>query len=254
MKKNKRMSICCKSCREVLMEELMSKGMLREVIEEKRIVLPYVGVRLGKCESLRYEHGLFVQCSREKILDDNCERCSKEKLRGINYGNVNEREKVGLMDYIDMKGRKVVHYRKVMKKLNINEREVNEECERLGIKLDERHLEEVKSKRGRPRKEVIVSDTDSEPEKKKRGRPRKEKKTEEIKTGGEIIAAMVADQEEKKEEKEEEEEDDETEVCEYSIKGKLYLKSEKNILFDIESHEIIGIWVESRNSIEEYEE
>ena len=73
MKKNKRMSICCKSCREVLMEELMSKGMLREVIEEKRIVLPYVGVRLGKCESLRYEHGLFVQCSREKILDDNCD-------------------------------------------------------------------------------------------------------------------------------------------------------------------------------------
>lgn len=249
------MSSCCKGCREVLMEELMSKGMLKEVKEEKRIVLPYVGVRLLKCESLRYEHGLFVQCSREKMLDKNCERCSKEKLRGINYGNVYEREKVGLMDYIDAKGRKVVHYRKVMKKLNISEREVNEECERLGIKLDERHMEEVKSKRGRPRKEVIVSDTDSEPEKKKRGRPRKEKKTEEIKTGEEIIAAMVAAQEEKEEkEEDEEEEEDETEVYEYSIKGKVYLKSEKNILFDIESHEIVGVWVESRDSIEEYEE
>ena len=237
------------------MEELMSNGMLKEVKEEKRIVLPYVGLREGKCESLRYEHGLFVQCSREKMLDKTCERCSKEKLRGINYGNVDEREKVGLMDYIDVKGRKVVHYRKVMKKLNISEREVNEECERLGIKLDEKHMEEVKSKRGRPRKEVIVSDTDSEGEKKKRGRPRKEKKKEEIKTGGEIIAAMVAAQEEKvEEEEEEEEEEDETEVCEYSIKGKVYLKSEKNILFDIESHEIVGVWIESRDIIEEYEE
>ena len=180
------------------------------------------------------------------------------RLRGVDYGDVNLREKVGLMDYVDPKGRKVVHYRKVMKKLNISEEKVKEECRRLGIELASVHLEEVKSKRGRPRKEVIVSDTESEgekKEKKKRGRPRKEKKKEEIKTGKEIIEELVSKNEEKEEkDEEEEEEEEETEVCEFSLNGKVYLKSDKNVLYDIETHEIVGIWVESRNSIEEYEE
>jgi len=248
---------CCADCRVRLMKELSELGMLKSKVEEKRIVLPYVGLNELKCRSLRYEHGLYVQCNRE-CSSGYCERCRGERLRGVDYGDVNLREKVGLMDYVDPKGRKVVHYRKVMKKLNISEEKVKEECRRLGIELASVHMEEVKSKRGRPRKEVIVSDTDSEgekKEKKKRGRPRKEKKKEEIKTGKNIIEELVSNNEEKKErEKEEEEEEEETEVCEFSLNGKVYLKSDKNVLYDIVSHEIIGIWVESRNSIEEYEE
>ena len=83
----------------------------------------------------------------------------------------------------------------------------------------------------------------------------KKKKKEEIKTGKEIIEELVSKNEEKEEkDEEEEEEEEETEVCEFSLNGKVYLKSDKNVLYDIETHEIVGIWVESRNSIEEYEE
>ena len=125
---------CCERCREVLMLELRLSGRLRECKEEKRLVLPYLGKKEGKCVSLRYEHGLYVQCNRESSVE-NCERCEREKSRGIDYGTVMDREKVGMMEYVDPKGRKVVSYRKVMKKLNISELEVKNECARLNIKM-----------------------------------------------------------------------------------------------------------------------
>ena len=66
-------------------------------------------------------------------------------------------------------------------------------------------------------------------------------------------------EEEKKEEKKEEElveenvesdEEDETKVIKFEIEGKTYLKSEDNILYDMESHDAIGIWNDERNEIE----
>ena len=241
---------CCERCREVIMLELKLSGRLKESKEEKRIVLPYNGRKLGRCESLRYEHGLYVQCNRE-IESGECERCLREKSRGIDYGNVIDREKVGMMEYVDPKGRKVVSYRKVMKKLNISELEVKNECARLNIKLAEIHMEEVKSKRGRPAKK---KENVEKVEKRGRGRPRKEKKEEAI-TGENLIEKMISDREKKEEVKEElSEDEEETEVCEFVFKEKKYLKSEKNILYDIESHEIVGKWIEELNTIEEYEE
>tara|TARA_Y100000816_G_C26073472_1_gene564855 strand:- start:771 stop:1496 length:726 start_codon:yes stop_codon:yes gene_type:complete len=241
------------------MEELRKEGRLKEMREEKRLVLPYLGKVEGKCVSLRYEHGLYVQCSREKLGEKYCERCEKEKKRGINYGDIEDRMKVGLMEYIDPKGRKVVNYNKVMKKLNISIEDVKKECERLNIKIDPIHLEEKKSKRGRPRKEVIVDDTDSEKSEKKRGRgrPKKEKKKEEI-TGENLIEQLIKDRETKEKiiEKEEiiSDDEDETEVCEFIFKNKKYLKSDENIIYDFETHEILGKWLEDKNIIEEYDE
>ncbi len=245
---------CCEQCRSSLMEELRLSGRLKEIREEKRLVLPYNNEKNeSKCESLRYEHGLYVQCSREKLGEKYCERCEKEKLRGINYGNIEERMKVGIMEYVDPKGRKVVHYRKVMKKLKISELDVNKECAGLNINLVYIHMEEVKSKRGRPAKE---KKEEEKVEKRGRGRPRKEKKEEEI-TGENMIEKLINDrdkEEEKKEETEETEEEEETEVCEFILKEKKYLKSGDNILYDIESHEILGKWIEETNTIEEYED
>ena len=247
---------CCEQCRKSLMEELRREGRLKENREEKRLVLPFNNEKEeSKCESLRYEHGLYVQCSREKLGEKYCERCEKEKLRGINYGDIEERMKVGLMDYVDPKGRKVVAYRKVMKKLKISELEVKNECKRLNIKMLEIHMEEVKSKRGRPRKEVKEL-KESEVKKRGRGRPRKEKK-EEVITGENLIEKMISERDKKKENErlvEEEEEEEETEVCEFIFKEKKYLKSDDNILYDIESHEIVGKWIEEKNIIEEYDE
>ena len=245
------------------MRELKREGKLKEE-KLKKLVLPYVGVDVEKCLSLRYEHGLYVQCNRERVGERNCDRCEKEKVRGINNGDVESREKVGLMDYIDPKGRRVVHYSKVMKKLNIKKEDVLEECKRLGIELDPIHLEEVKSKRGRPKKEVIVNDTDSEGEKRKRGRPRKEKKEEKI-NGSNLIEMLVSEREDNKVEEnneiESDDDEDATEVCEFMYNGKKYLKSDNDILYDFESFnpetgdgEIVGKWIEQYNTIEEYDE
>ena len=47
------------------------------------------------------------------------------------------------------------------------------------------------------------------------------------------------------------EEEEETNVIRFEINGKVYLKSEENILFDYESHDAIGMWNEENKEIED---
>ena len=140
--------------------------------------------------------------------------------------------------------------------------------------------------RGRPRKEKscglgVV-------EKRGRGRPRKEKVSS-VSGGEELIASLIRNGEEKKSEygkrlleddvleeeledekmlekrlerdekkvleKELEEDDvleeEELEVTKFIVNGKTYLKSEEDILYDIESHDAVGIWNEEEKEIKE---
>jgi len=52
--------------------------------------------------------------------------------------------------------------------------------------------------------------------------------------------------------------EEETLVVKFEIKGVIYLKSSDNVLYDMMSHDVIGIWNEERSEIdeipEEYEE
>ena len=48
--------------------------------------------------------------------------------------------------------------------------------------------------------------------------------------------------------------EEEIEVVKFELLGKVYLRSEENILFDIESHDGIGVWNELEERIEELEE
>ena len=50
------------------------------------------------------------------------------------------------------------------------------------------------------------------------------------------------------------EEEEEKPVIKFDIEGRTYLKSEDNVLYDMESHDAIGIWNEERNKIEELPE
>ena len=53
--------------------------------------------------------------------------------------------------------------------------------------------------------------------------------------------------------KEEEEEDDEEEgvsVSKVEIKGKTYLKSKNNILYDVKTQDQIGLWNEAKQEID----
>jgi hypothetical protein len=100
--------------------------------------------------------------------------------------------------------------------------------------------------------------------KKSRGRPRKEKEVVSNEVGERLIASLLCGSSSSsslegclksiKETCIEDEEEEEIEVVKFELMGKVYLRSEENILFDIESHEGIGVWNELEERIEELEE
>jgi hypothetical protein len=97
---------------------------------------------------------------------------------------------VGLQDYVDSKGRKQVHYTKIMKKLNLTEEQVMEVANKHGIKVDGSHFIAPvdTSKRGRPKSEKPAKVSSGV-----KGRPKKEKKVVEIAGDEEdLFANLVA--------------------------------------------------------------
>lgn len=289
-----------------------------EGYKEKRIVLPWSGEIEG-CKEIKYNMGLYTQCGEGGVGVEKCRSCEKECMKKgeKRYGTIEERKKIGILEYKDPRGKGVVRYIEIMKKLNLTKEEVLEEGKRQGVIVAECHFEEKSVKRGRPKKEKeIVS------EKKKRGRPRKEKEMVSNKAGEDLIASLlnenkvereddvargepnaksvvnivdtkakavkekatptsgcenasadkgkatptsgcekaVADKDKEKskpsaEPKEkpsaDEEEEEETVVIKYEIGGITYLKSEDNVLYDMKTHDCVGIWNELTKKIDE---
>ena len=234
-----------------------------EEIERKRlskIPMPFMGVICVKnCSGIRLNHGLYTQCINEKKEENLCKRCLKEKKDNgkPRYGYIEERIELG-ENYKDDNGKKPIGYGNVIKKLNISRKEVEEEAERLGIKLDEKIFEVKKCQRGRPKKSTAVVDTDSECSelnegiKRGRGRPKKEKKpinedTSDIEKRLGNEKRVVNEVNNKKEESdrlelEDEDAEEELAVIEFTHNGVKYLKAEDNTLYDVESHDEVGLW------------
>ena len=256
-----------------------------EEIERKRlskIPMPFMGVICVKnCSGIKLNHGLYTQCINEKKEENLCKRCLKEKKDNgkPRYGYIEERIELG-ENYKDDNGKKPIGYGNVMKKLNISRKEVEEEAERLGIKLDEKIFEVKKCQRGRPKKSTAVVDTESECSelnegiKRGRGRPKKEKKpinedtsdiekrlgnevnnssdivktvVNEVNNSSDILKTLVNEVSNKKEksdrlELEDEDSEEELAVIEFTHNGVKYLKAGDNTLYDVESHEEVGLW------------
>ena len=237
--------------------------------------LPWCGeVVEGNCACLKLNGGLHTQCVKRAEVGEYCKSCklSVDRNGGSSvYGTVSDRLKCGVLDYVDPKGRLTLPYANVMKKLNISRSVAEAEAIRVGWSIPECHFEERVGKRGRPKKEVGESE---KVEKKKRGRPRKEKEVVSNDVGEELIASLMREQvegvveagvladgvmaadvmEEEEEGVVEEEEEEETKVVKFDIDGKMYLKSEDNMLFDMESHDAIGLWNEENKCIDVVEE
>lgn len=258
------------------------KEVTKEVKKEElkaSCVLPWCGsVILGKCSALKLNSGLHTQCMKN-CVEKYCEPCRKlvDKNGGIApYGTVEDRLKCDILEYKDPKGKQTIPYANVMKKLNINKEEALKEAEKLGWSIPECHFELKSSKRGRPKKDTSAEDTESEGgsesgEKKKRGRPKKEKEVVTANVGEDLIASLIQESQEEKVEgkncvavavpvaevKDEElkpseiDDDDETSVVKFEIDGNTYLKSDDNVLFDMNSHDCVGIWNEETKSIDE---
>ncbi len=157
------------------------------------IPLPFSGVIAEECcIALRQNSGLYTQCQSLKAGSSRyCNKCSKKGESGESeYGTVESRMAVGLQDYVDSKGRKQVHYTKIMKKLNLTEEQVMEVANKHGIKVDASHFIAPvdTSKRGRPKSEKPAKVSSGV-----KGRPKKEKKVVEIAGDEEdLFANLVA--------------------------------------------------------------
>ena len=154
------------------------------------IPLPFSGVIQEECcIALRQNSGLYTQCQSLKTGSSRyCNQCSKKGE--CEYGTVESRMAVGLQDYVDSKGRKQVHYTKIMKKLNLTEAQVMEVANKHGIKVDASHFIAPvdASKRGRPKSEKPAKVSSGV-----KGRPKKEKKVVEIAGDEEdLFANLVA--------------------------------------------------------------
>lgn len=165
------------------------------VVAKSKFPLPYSGVcNESLCHGLRQNSGLYTQC-QSGIKGENvfCRSCqsSADKNDGMpEYGTIMQRREVGIMEYVDPKGRKPVAYRKIMKKLKVSSEEVQEEAGKHGITIDAIHFVEPceEGKRGRPK----AAKAAKEP-KGVKGRPKKSKKVLEIEGDEEdLFASLVA--------------------------------------------------------------
>lgn len=126
----------------------------RESVEKKEndkkkpiFLLPYTDTNPDNsiCIALKYNGGLFTQCF-DKVCKDSefCKKCKKLADQNPDHmptaGTVNNRTKVGLMEYVDSKKRKVKPYAAFMLKKNLTKEMVNAEADRLGIDVDPIHF------------------------------------------------------------------------------------------------------------------
>ena len=108
------------------------------------------------CMCLKLSSGLYTQCHKKKEVGDTCMSCNESIGRNGGksvYGTVEDRLKVGIVDYIDPKGKRSVPYGNVMKKQNISREEAEEAARSMGWEIPECQFEEKIGKRGRPKKE-----------------------------------------------------------------------------------------------------
>ena len=243
-----------------MMKELGYVEKKEEYIEEyKGVQLPWCGkVIEGNCECLKQNSGLYTQCTKKKESgNDVCKSCkvSIERNGGSSvYGTVKERLSCGLMDYKDPRGKKCVGYLTVMNRLNISREEAELSARSLGWEIDEVQFESSLGKRGRPRKER-VEEEEIVGEKKKRGRPRKSKEVVSSTVGDDLIASLMTEcVEEVVNRVESEEEEVETSVEKFEVDGVMYLRSGENMLFNIDSHEAVGVWNDLDKKIDDLDE
>lgn len=164
------------------------------------IPIPFYGhIEERWCYGIKKNHGLYTQCVKTK--PDNCDYCmvcSRQATNNAdgkpNCGNIIERASVWNenLEYKPPGMKQEIPYANIMKKLNINISDAQEEVEKMGWSpIPECHLIEKKVRRGRPKTKIVVEDSDDEEPKKKRGRPKKEKKHEP--TDNELIAMFIQD-------------------------------------------------------------
>jgi hypothetical protein len=154
--------------------KVQKEGKVR-VAKVKRVVpeflLPYCGVVEEEwCKAVRYNQGLFSQCTNTCKGEKFCKTCVKSLNEdGVpTHGLIEERGNEG---WRSPKGKIPVNYGNIMSKIGVSKEQAIAEAEKLGWTIGEEHFEVVKVRKGRPAKNP--KEADKKP--KQRGRPKKSK-------------------------------------------------------------------------------
>ena len=173
----------------------------KEKVKKSRFPLPWCGIRNKcNCTGIRLNHGLHTQCTQKPVKGMRyCKTCQQQADRSATgkptYGDVEDREAVGILEYVDPKGKQTLPFANVMKKLNISredvEAEAKEFAELLGTDtIPEEHFTIREAKRGRPKKESTGEEKPKQ--KKKVGRPSKSSKVVKSSVEGDLISQLQA--------------------------------------------------------------
>jgi hypothetical protein len=136
--------------------------------KRKKMIMPFCGVICKEnCKNLKMNHGLFTQCTNKFVnsKDELCQTCSNiiNKNNGkYPLGRIEERMSGNPLKFKANNGKLVSTFGDVIKKLQISKEDVTKYAIKQGVKIPEFQFIETKKKRGRPRKETSIYDTDNE--------------------------------------------------------------------------------------------
>lgn len=234
----------------------------------KKIMLPFCGrIDDERCQGIKINYGLYTQCENNIFQKNLCKTCHKQSETNSdgkpNYGTIDERLD---KNYKDKNGKQPIKYSKFMEKMNITREMAEKEAKEQGVTIPEEEFEIKKTSRGRPKKSTSTTDTSDEEsvaEPKKRGRPPKEKKVIENGNVGDDLIKNLIEEANKSEPKkvatpesdndddndDDSDDEEETVVVPFTFKGVKYLKAADNTIYDINTHEEVGVWDEEKQEI-----
>jgi hypothetical protein len=168
--------------------------------EAKPLVpLPFKGsIQECCCSGLKQNHGLLTQC-QTRCDSEYCKGCQKQCDKNASgkpdCGSVSDRMAAYMngSEFRDPKGRAPIAYAKVLQKLKLTREQVEGEAAKFNIVLEDSDFAAPESKRGRPKKAVSDTDSETSGEPKKRGRPKKTEKPVDVSSTEDLFASLISE-------------------------------------------------------------
>ncbi len=133
--------------------------------QPEKFIIPYVGEVYEGCKAVKWSYGLHTQC--QNTCDKNeryCPKCCIYRDKNKLIGDICERTNIGLLDYVDNKGRRTIPWINYIKDKKINKERCLAFLKERNINIPQAHLIECRRGRGRPKrkekKEIIIQKPD----------------------------------------------------------------------------------------------
>ena len=230
--------------------------------EKPNVILPWTGKGVDTwCQGIRVNHQLLSQCTMKPKKDGFCATCLKQvqekgqpKCGTVAMRIEADKQKKTFKN--PENGKEPVKFADVMSKLKITKEAAVAEATKFGLTIPEEEFVVTEKKKGRPKKQksedtltaiinevVAASSSDSSSsENEGESEPVKEPTPEPVNKTELAI-------EEYDEDYDAETDDEEVNVVCWTFDGKQYLKDGNNIVYDVETHEVIGVFCEKEEKI-----